>query len=326
MLKKLFYLYLALLSHVTIGMEPPLKKVKPNPIETCQFLATPRDNIVDIIVRDINAIAKDGYIGIEAVYFNNSLVKNSVIEAAQRGVNVKIWIDKSESFDPYKDQFDDLTTKNIKIIPVDTHAKRIVILKKIDAVDNRVVYLGSLNLSENAPYNHEIMMRCTDTNLFQYSFNDQYRIGQPFYDQPKPIDFASLQIVHSSYPQAQDAKKKFIKEFELCIHPHDYLYFAAYTLEDQEILQLLIGSKQTSKRPVTVILDGKNWKNEKLRTTVLKPLVTAGVTVYIFNKDGSKKTPQGHEKLMHIKAMLRSCDQRCTSFISTANFIPREKN
>lgn len=291
----------------------------------CILLATPNDAIINKIAADISSVEKNGYIGIESPSISNGIIIDKLVEAAQKGTRVQTFVnDPNKENNPERliNIYNYLKNKNIIVTELSNlHAKRIVIAKNIPAKDqDKIVYLGSLNMTENSPYNHEIMMRCIDPILFHESYDDQHRLGKPFYNRSVgPVDFISGRIINSSAPQADVAKKTVIEEFSGCsTHPHDYLYFAAYTLDDPEIVTALIKAKQNSNKPIKVILDGVNW--EKHKTSIIKPLVLANVDVYIFNKDKSKKTQFNHPKSMHIKAILRQCNQKCLSFISTANF------
>lgn len=311
----------------TSPVSSPTKRIKRE--STSRLLATPQDNIIAMIAADIDAVQPNGYIGIESPSVSNRIIRDKLIAAAARGAKVKIYVN-----DPARENnpnlvviYDNLKNNDIEITVVPTlHAKRIVIAKHIPAKDTeKIVYIGSLNMTENSPHNHEIMMRCTDAELFLESYGDQHRLGKPYYNQrvPKPINVTSRTLMHSSYPEAAAAKKRVIEEFSSCTHPHDYLYIAAFTLDDPEIMQAIIQAKQRSQRPIKVILDAINLQMH--RATIIKPLVLAGVDVYIFNRDQSKRTPLTYPKMMHVKAILRQCNQKCLSMISTANFTAAGK-
>lgn len=298
---------------------PQQKVLIAAPKEPCTLFATPNDNVIGSIALDIKSTGADGYIGIESPHLSSRIIIHELREAAQRGARVRVFTD-ADSATNLNAQLAG-TTIEITTIP-NLHAKRTVI--KADL--KKIVWLGSMNMSEHATENHEIMMRCTDQDSFKESFGDQQRLGQDFYDHPTPtVDFRTRRIINSSTPEAQSAIKRVIAEFSACSHPHDYLYFVAYTLEDPEIVHALIVAKNQTSRPITVLLDGQNWTNQRLRSNTLKPLVDAGVYVYIFNKNEDKKTVLRHNKLMHIKAIIRQCDQKCLSLISTANFTPTGK-
>jgi len=314
---------LFLLSITILGMELPHKRLKRSgqepSTEHCMLLATPHDPIIGKIAQDIKSVGKNGYIGIESPFILHSLIRHELIQAAQRGVRVTVFTGH-DSFNKLKSAFAETT---IKAVPLhNLHAKRIVI-----AGPQKIVWLGSMNMSEHSPQNYEIMVRCTGPNFFRQNFGSQQRLIESIIQPPRPIDFNSrqIQIINSSSPLAQTAKKRAIEEFAYCTHPHDYLYFVAYTLDDQEIEEALLKATRNSEKPITVLLDVKSWKNHRLRFEFLKPLVLAGAEVYIFNKDEAKKTTFGHNKLMHIKAILRKCNQQCLSLISTGNFTPKGK-
>jgi len=292
----------------------PEPVVAPTP---CQLFATPNDNIIGSIAMDIKSVGAGGYIGLESPFFSNGLIIHEISMAAERGTRVRIFTDRESA--------DKLALipchENIKVTVLENlHAKRLV----INTGAQKIVWLGSMNMSEHARENHEIMMRCTDQESFLESFGDQQRLGQEFYNRPtQPVDFTQRRIINSSADEAQNAKMRVIEEFASCSHPHDYLYFVAYTLEDQEIFNALMNAKKRTHKPITILLNHKSWKNINMRYDALMPLVNAGVKVYIFNKNEDKKTSFGHNKDMHIKAILRKCNQECLSCISTANFTPR---
>jgi hypothetical protein len=170
------------------------------------------------------------------------------------------------------------------------------------------------------------MARCSDTNFANSSFVDQQRLGTDYYKRSvNPIDdFTKSRMINSFYPQAIAAKKKVITDFAACgTQPDDYLYFAAYTFDDKDIVDALIQARKGSNKTIKVLLDGDTWIKHK--TSMVKPLVEAGLDVYIFNKDGSRKTTFGHPKLMHIKAITRRCGEECVTLISTANFTNKGK-
>lgn len=325
-------LFACLTHHATYSMERPIKKGKSDqqempmisratPLDACTLLATPYDNVIGTIAQDISTVDASGYIGIESPHLTNALIIQELIKAAQRGARVRIFTDTESAEKNNLEAHFTGTQIAIKLVP-ELHAKRIV----INAGAQKIVWLGSMNLSEHSRENHEIMMRCTDTNSFKESFGDQQRLGETYYHRSTPpVNFNSRRIINSSDPEAQAALNLVIQEFATCTHPHDYLYFVAYTLNDPEIIKNLISAKKNSNRPITVLLDSTNWINNRLHTNTVKPLVDAGVDVYIFNKNATQKTAFGHPKAMHIKAILRQCNQKCLSFISTANFTPKGK-
>ena len=66
-------------------------------------------------------------------------------------------------------------------------------------------------------------------------------------------------------------ERKLLKNFHQCsTHPHDYLYFAAYTLDNEDIINAIIEAKQNSHKPIKVILDAANWQKHK--TSILNHL------------------------------------------------------
>lgn len=305
------------------AMERPAKKAEPSrvatrvqPLEPCKLFSDPEKIIIEM-AKDIKLAQKEDYIGLESPFLSNKLILHELAQAAQRGARVHIFTDQ-ESFAKLEPA---LANTNIKITALNNiHAKRLV----LDIGILKIVWLGSMNMSEHAPKNHEIMMRCTDTESFTESFNDQQLLGNPEYNQPaKPVDFSMRRIINSSTTEAQQAKKRVIEEFSNCAHPHDYLYFVSYNFDDLEIFQALLDAKKSTHKPMVVLLDVECWKNINVRYDLLMPLVKAGVRVYIFNKNEDKKTTFGHNKIMHIKALLRKCNQQCLSMVSTANFTPR---
>jgi len=313
----------------TSPVSSPAKRIKLD--RSCTLLATPHDDIISIIAADIGAAQPNGYIGIESPSLSNKEIINALTSAAERGVKVKIFVN-----DPNKEQSPNRHNeyRRLKAIPnislaviKNLHTKRIVIKKNIaDQDQDKMVYIGFLNMTQNSPHNHEIMTRCTDAELFKESFGDQQRLGKSYYDRglQKPFDLTARSIMHSSYPEAHAFKKQIIDQYVTCSHPEDYLYVAMYRLDDPEIIQTIINAKQHSGKPVTVILDGENWQKSPNK---IKHLVQSGVDVYIYNKGQCKTTACNYPKSMHIKAILRKCNQTCLSVISTANLtIPsREK-
>lgn len=291
---------------------------KTHSTNTCELLATIHNDIITKIVEDINLAGKDDYIGIESPSFTNERVKNALISAAEKNAKIKIFVNdptKENNTDGLITTYNNLRDKNITVIIIpNLHAKRIVILKNTGAP--RIVYLGSLNMTQNSPYNIEIMMRCTDPNLFIESYGDQQRLGTNSYSTrlTAPVDFDSPRIINSFYPEAIAAKKIMIEDFATCHHPHDHLYFVTYTLDDPEFINAIIQAKQRSSKSITVILDSTT------KTNVLRQLVLANIDTYAFNKNRAETTPQGFLKAMHIKAIFRQCNQECLSLISTANF------
>lgn len=297
---------------------------KSRPTDTCELLTTENDDIIYRIAQDINLVGEGEYIGIESPSVTNNTIIRALTDAAQRKAQVKIFVNEPTK-ENYPERltttYNDLRSKNITVAIIPTlHAKRIVILKNNNT--SRIVYLGSLNMTQNSPDNVEIMMRCTDQKLFTESYGDQQRLGTNFYrNRPTtPVDFASKRIINSFYPEAIAAKKRMIEDFVTCNHPHDYLYFIAYTLDDPEFIDAIIQTKQRSDKPITVILDSK------AKTNILRELLLANIDVYVFNKNRSEKTRQGHHKSMHIKAIFRQCNQKCLTLISTANFTQAGKN
>ncbi len=307
------------------------KRIKLEP--TCRLLATPHDDIIDEIVTDINAVQPNGYIGIESPSLSNQKIIDALISAAERNVTVKVFVnDPSKEESPNrKSAYKRLRDKNnisiteYKPIPEITnrklHTKRVVIKKNIrgtnDQSEDKVVYIGSLNMTQASPENHEIMMRCTDTESFKESFGDQQRLGRDFYDRvvKTPFDLTKRTIMHTTYPQARAAKKELIEGYGACAQPDDYLYITAYKLDDPEFVQSIIQAKQSGK-PVTVLLDGESWQKNPNK---IKDLFNAGVDVYVFNKHQDITTRFNHPKKMHIKAILRKCNGQCQALITTAN-------
>jgi phosphatidylserine/phosphatidylglycerophosphate/cardiolipin synthase-like enzyme len=322
---KLFFYILFLLPIFVQAMEEAPKRTQPSavttrvmPLEPCRLFATRTDeNIIGQMASDIKMAQNDDYIGLESPFLTHSLIIHELIEAANRGAQIKIFSDP-ESIEKIAPLFSKTTAQLISMNNL--HAKRMV----IRAGNLKIVWLGSMNMSEHSRENHEIMMRCTDPESFKESIGDQLRLNTEYYNRAAAqVDFTKRRIINSSTNEAQKAKKKVIEEFSLCAHPHDYLYFAAYTLDDDAIVQTLINAKQQSHKPITVLLDRKNWVDHRLRAKTVAPLVNAGLEVYIFNKNENIKTAFGYHKDMHLKAILRKCNQECVSLVSTANFTPR---
>ena len=79
-------------------------------------------------------------------------------------------------------------------------------------------------------------------------------------------------------------------------------------------------AKEGTNRAIKILLDQKAWKNHRLREKFLKEMVRMGADVFIFNKERARRSPGGLDELMHIKTIVRQCNQRCLSLVSTANF------
>lgn len=295
---------------------------------SCSLMATPYDDIINMIAVDINSIAPGGYVGIESPSLSNKKIVATVVEAVKKGITIKILVNNSaaENNPSLPRLYQDLKDRGIVVTEVpNLHAKRIVINKN-DQDQSQIVYVGSLNMTDNSPYNHEMMMRCADAALFAQSYQSQQQVGQAATHFPA-LDVSVRNLVSSAHPESQALQKRVIEEFATCsTHPHDFLYVVAYTLDDKEIVDAIIrANKQVAEkgRPIKVILDGSSWP--KHAVSILRPLVFADVDVFIFNKNKSHKTPAGHPKSMHIKALLRQCNQKCFSLFSTANFTPTGK-
>ncbi len=278
--------------------------------ESCRLFSTVHDNIIGAIAHDINMAGANNTIIVQSPFFSNNLIIQHLIQAAERGALVRVFTDR-DSFNKFGAK---LAANGVNLTFMENlHAKRII----IDSGTQKIMWVGSMNMSELSPENHELMVRCTDPKVLK---GNQY---SPYSQQSETVDFQSRQLVQSWSPGAHAAKIKVIEDFASCNHPHDYLYFVAYTLDDAEITNALIEAKQKTNNPITVLLDSKNWKNHALRFGYVQQLVLAGLDVYIFNKDEKQKRSDGRNKDMHIKAILRKCDQTCLSLISTANFTPK---
>ena len=276
------------------------------------------NTIINKIVDDINLVGEHGYVGLESPSLSNTKIIAKLIEVAQRGAAVRVFVNDPFRSEQLNETYERLEKEKIKVIKFSgLHAKRIVIAKNIPAQPHdKIIYLGSLNMNESSPYNIEVMVRCTDQLLFKKSFADQNRRinGNVYEVAEEPVNFISRAIISSGDPQAISAKKQFIEDFSWCSHPHDYLYLAIYTIDDQDIVNSLIQVKKRSNKPIKVVVDGKQKEG------ALKELVLNGVDVYVFNKDKLKKNSWNYPISLHMKVMLRQCNQQGLAFISTANF------
>lgn len=323
---KLFFIFFSLLPITAQAMERAPKKSQSipvatlvQPLEPCRLFATPKDKIIASMAADIQLAQADDYIGLESPFLSNKLILQELMQASERGVRVSIFTNQ-KSMAQLRPALEKTKINMVEINNL--HAKRII----INAKELKIVWLGSMNMSEHSSQNHEIMMRCTDLKSFKESFGDQQRLGQPFYNRTTPaVNFSARRIINSSTPEAQEAKNRVIEEFGSCSHPHDYLYFVSYTLDDKKLFDAIMKAKRSTHKPITVLLDGDCWKNINMRYEALMPLVKEGVNVYIYNKNNDIKTTFGHNKVMHIKAILRKCNQQCLALVSTANFTPRGK-
>lgn len=294
---------------------------------SCTLLATPDDNIIDKIAEDIDAVGQHGYIGVETPALLNGTIISRLIDAVRKGIHVQVFVDRPEKIEsPNRDSASSrLKNNNVNVtIMPGLHAKRVVISKNMLAPtqdQDNIVYIGSLNITANSPQNHEIMIRCTDPVIFKQSFNHQnryLRLGSPFFHiQALPVNFTSRRLIHSSSAEAAIAKKKFLEHYQQCDHPGDYLYVAAYTLDDPAIIHELIQIKLRSHKPIKVILDGDSWHHHR---TTIDQLVQGNIDVYIFNKNRIIPAASDYRKLMHIKAMVGQCGQEHLALVSTANF------
>jgi|GEM_PF-1237446 len=284
------------------------------------LMATPKDTVMNSLANDIHEAATNDYIGIESPHLSHQLIKDELIEAARRGSQIQIITDVESALNLKK--YFGRPPSNMKIIPLDAvNAKRAI----INNGSQTIVWFGSLNLSDDAGEHHDITIRSTDPSFYALNLTSQQQLNKPSKSQNN-INFTSQQIIRSSTKEAQAAKKKVIHEFPTCAtKPDDYLYFVAYNLNDPEIEKEILAVQKKSKAPITLILDNKCWKNHRLRSDFLKPLVSNNANVYIFNKDQTKKTASGNIKTMHIKAIMRKCGETSLLLISSGNFTPQGK-
>jgi ankyrin repeat protein len=288
--------------------------------ESRTLMATPKDTVLKSLANDIHSAATNDYIGIESPHLSHKLIKDELLQAAHRGAQVQIVTD-TDSVLKLKKYFG-RTPTNMKIIPMDKqHTKRAV----INNGSENIVWFGSMNMSDDAGQNHDISIRSTDPNFYTLHYANQQQLDKPSTSQSE-LNFTSPQIIRSATKEAQAAKKKVISEFPTCAtKPDDYFYFVAYSFDDQEIEKAILEIQKTSNKQMTLILDNKSWKNHRLRFAFLKPFVANGGTVYVFNKDQTKKTTSGKTKSMHIKAILRKCGETAILLMSTGNFTPQGK-
>jgi ankyrin repeat protein len=284
------------------------------------LMATPKDTVMNSLANDIHETATNDYIGIESPHLSHSLIKDELIEAARRGSQIQIITDTESALNLKK--YFGRAPSNMTIIPLDTvSAKRAL----INNGSQTIVWFGSMNMSDDAGEHHDITLRSTDPNFYALNLASQQQLDKSAKSQNN-INFTSQQIIRSSTKEAQEAKKKAIHEFQTCAtKPDDYLYFVAYNLDDPEIEKEILDAQKKAKGLVTIILDNKTWKNHRLRSDFLKPLISNNANVYIFNKDQTKKTASGNIKTMHIKSILRKCGETSLLLISSGNFTPQGK-
>ena len=301
-------------------------------LNECALLATPQNNIVATIERDINKVGLDGYIGIESIYLINNRIINALKAAAQRGATVRAIVDEQE-YNENHYRYQDLPRFGIEVLPIaKLHAKRIVIDNRKNNPNDAIVYLGSMNFTEHAPNNLELMARCKDRVIFITNLNDQ----QGLYESPLKYKWShhweprfyhypnfdlTIQTTFSSLSRnAQQAKLNLISEFPNCHGENDYLYIASLSLDDPQIIEAISQAALKAIRPIILILDGsvKNYG-------MLNDLSRKGIQIYLYNPE-RETTDRRSIKLFHMKTILRVCNGTCTAIISTGNLTKENRS
>lgn len=133
---------------------------------------TPGQNCENQIVSEIGK-AKQSIL-VQAYSFTSAPILKALVEAKNRGIDVKVILDKSQ----YKKARDSSARfLNNNGIPVWVDAKPAIAHNKVMIIDNRTVVTGSFNFTKAAQYkNAENLLIISDANLAKiYAQNWQYR-------------------------------------------------------------------------------------------------------------------------------------------------------
>lgn len=134
---------------------------------------TPGENCTQEIVNVIDKAQKT--ILVQAYQFTSAPIEKAVMDAKERGVNVKIILDKSQ-YKPNKFCSSKLLSDNGVSVWIDN--KPSIAHNKIFIIDNEKVITGSFNFSKNAQkHNAENLLIIKDSTLAKiYTQNWQQRL------------------------------------------------------------------------------------------------------------------------------------------------------
>ncbi|HEV2614545.1 MAG TPA: phospholipase D family protein [Gammaproteobacteria bacterium] len=135
---------------------------------------TPGQNCTQQIVNVIDNTQQT--LLIQAYQFTSAPIARAVVSAKQRGVDVKLILDKSQYSSK---KYSPAVFFEHEGVPVWIDYKPNIAHNKVMIADNTKIITGSFNFSKNAQYhNAENMLIITDTNLAaKYTRNFNYRLA-----------------------------------------------------------------------------------------------------------------------------------------------------
>lgn len=175
---------------------------------TYKVCFTPSQNCTEIIINELNQAQTE--ILVQAYSFTSAPIARALLNALERGVDVKVILDKSQ----YKEKGYSAARFFLnKHIPVWIDYKPAIAHNKIMVIDNKSVITGSFNFTRAAQErNAENVLLITDPTLANlYRKNWMERLQESQKPATKVIHNSRLKQKHHSKPKDEDTLDEIIK-------------------------------------------------------------------------------------------------------------------
>ena len=146
MRRSLSFLF-SIIALIAFLASPPPAQAQQGPFDaTVSVCFTPGGNCTDLIVRQLGALEKGGELLVQAYSFTSAPIAQAVVQAFQRGVDVRVILDKSQRTEKYSGA----TYLANAGIPVVIDERPSIAHSKIMVLNRSLVIGGSFNFTAAA--------------------------------------------------------------------------------------------------------------------------------------------------------------------------------